>query len=243
MTAPRRHLSRGAGVALGALLLVAVVALALPAALAPVPKRTPPVASATPVAFPSAEPSFDLQLPLTSTEVAAGHKITLKGAGARQVAYRITDAAPIVARLDFWGGPAIAKLVWSDEAQPLYSGGAPWAGDFLLNTDPGRREGLLVVDSTSSWQLTLTSTTDLPRRTGTVQGAGPAVVSLAGPGSGVVAALPRSGAFRVRVYSADGTLAGERAGAAASDGSVTIPAALPAIVAIEADGAWSLTAS
>ena len=156
--------SRAAGVAVAGLGLLAVAAVAGQAILSgPAPRPAPTRATAS-VAFPSAEPSFDLQLPLTTSEVGAGRPVTIQGSGPRQIAYRVADGASVVVRLDCRPCRGTLTYLSGDRPDPLYAGPAPWAGEHLLNTDPADRATLLRVDALGSWTISLTSSADPVRR-------------------------------------------------------------------------------
>lgn len=241
MTGRRAPLSRGAGVLIAVVALLGIVVLATRAVLAPMSTRTPPPSPAATTAFPSAEPSFDLQTPLTSTEVSDGHRVSIDGQGKRQVAYRIAGAGPVVARLDCSRCQGMGSFVWGDDPRPLFSGIAPYLGEHLLNVDPARRQGLLIVDAVGAWKLSLATVADLPVRKGRVAGSGPAVVSLGGPGAGVSASLAAApAATRVSLNGLDGRVLAERTGPAASRWEATLGGTLPALVVIETRGEWAI---
>ena len=148
--------SRGAAVLVAVAALGAVGLAGWLAASSTVPAA--PTASPRPsatVPFPSAEPSFDLQFPLTTTEVSAGHKVTITGTGPRQIAFRVTDESKVMARLDCSLCTGLLTFIAGDRSEPLFRGTAPYTGEHLVATD-GRREVLLRVDAVGRWTLTLT---------------------------------------------------------------------------------------
>lgn len=148
--------SRGAAATVAGVALLAVAALAGRAILAdPPPRAAPTRTSATP-AFPSAEPSFDLQLPLTTTEVATGRDVRIEASGPRQIAYRVADSSAVTVRLDCRLCRGTLTYLDGSRPAPLYVGPAPWSGEHVLNTDPADRRTLLRVDALGSWVITLT---------------------------------------------------------------------------------------
>nr|NLI50202.1 hypothetical protein [Propionibacterium sp.] len=149
--------SRGAAATVAGVALLAVAAVAGRAILdGPTPPPAPTRTTATP-AFPSGEPSFDLQLPLTTTEVAAGRPVRIEATGPRQIAYRVTDGSAVVVRLDCRLCRGTLTYLDGSRPAPLYVGPAPWSGEHLLNTDAADRRTLLRVDAVGSWVITFTS--------------------------------------------------------------------------------------
>jgi hypothetical protein len=150
------HWSRGAAVLVAMAALGAVALAGWLAASEPTTKPAP-TASARPsatVPFPSAEPSFDLQFPLTTTEVRAGNKVTITGNGPRQVAFRVADESRVTARLDCSLCTGLLTYVAGDRPEPLFRGMAPYTGEHEVAE--GSRQGLLRVDAVGRWTLTLT---------------------------------------------------------------------------------------
>lgn len=151
-----RSWSPGALLALAAALLLGVVVLSVRAVLAPVgPTATPsPPAIRTPtVAFPSAEPSFDLSKPLTVVEVGQGHPVSIDGRGPRQIAYRVVDGSAVKLHLDCSLCDSGATVI-ADDRRLLASTTAASVEE-VLNDLPSDPETLLIVDTIGRWRLTL----------------------------------------------------------------------------------------
>ena len=234
-----RAFSRGAGAAIAALALLAVAALAGQAILSgPEPRASPTRTTATP-AFPSAEPSFDLQLPLTTTEVAPGRRVMIEGTGPRQIAYRVADADPVVVALDCRLCQGPLTYLSGSAPRPFHAGPAPWSGEHLLNLDVADRRTLLRVDALGHWVITLTSLSALAPTRPPVTGTGARVLVLDAPGSGIVV-TGQDPATPVTVTARPlGAAATPPAGPATGSG-VTLLVALPAVVTVESDGPWAL---
>ncbi len=236
--------SRGAAAAVAGLGLLAVAALAGRAILTePAPRPTPTRAAAS-VAFPSAEPSFDVQLPLTTTEVAAGRRVSIEGSGPRQIAYRVADGHPVVARLDCRLCHGTLVYLSGGRPEPLAAGRAPWVGEHLLNTDPADRRTLLRVDAAGAWTLSLVSAADLSPARLPASGSGPRVLLVDAPGSAVevTATGEEAGPLRVTVLP-PADAAGAAPGvppAVATGQSLTLAVPRPALVAVEGAGPWTL---
>lgn len=241
-----RNLSRGAWVLFAALGLLLVVGLAIAAIqTTPTPPPVAPTAPGTPTPpFPSGEPGFDEERPLTVTAVSAGHPVSIDASGTRQIAYTVDDASMVAAHLDCRG--CTGMVVFGDAARsdPLLIEAAPVEAEHLLNTGDDRRT-LLLVRASGAWTLTLTSTADLPAalpQTGT----GPKVVALVGPGSGlsVKSIVPFVGPglpVHVRAYdAASRTLVGETTVEPGRTARLRI--ALPVVLEVATEGPWSLTA-
>jgi len=228
-----RDYTRGAAAGVAALGLLAVAAVAGQAILRPDAPAPAAPATARPtleVPFPTGEPSFDLQQPLTVTEVGPGRPVTLDGSGPRQVAFTVADApAPVVAALDCRLCTGLLTWVAGEFPEPLFAGTGPYAGERLVATG-GAGRALLRVEAVGRWRLRLTASADLDAAASAVSGEGARVVALAGPGTG--ADLRPAG--RLVAYAA---ASGARLGA--GDGRLDV--GLPALVEVDAPGPWTLT--
>lgn len=150
-----RSFSRAAAATLAGLVLLAIGIAGWRAATAtPVPPVFSTPAPRATVAFPSAEPSFDVQLPLTVTTVETGKTVTISGNGARQFGVRVTGGGALTVGLDCNLCDGSVRLISGDRTVPLLDGRAPLEGSGEV--DPGERgEALLRVDAVGRWTITL----------------------------------------------------------------------------------------
>jgi hypothetical protein len=150
-----RSFSRGAAVAVAGLALLAVAMIAWRAAtwVEPRAPRTPPTPTSSTPAYPSAEPSFNIQLPLTTTDVAVGRPVRITGTTPRQIAFTVSDSSVVTAHLDCSLCTGLVRYLADDSPTPLFSGVAPYEGDHVFT---GTR-GFLSLNATDRWTITLTA--------------------------------------------------------------------------------------
>lgn len=155
-----RRFSRGAGVAIAALALLAVAMIAWRVATWNGPQAPRPTSTllqssspATPP-YPSAEPSFNIQFPLTTTDVAVGRPVRITGTVPRQIAFTVADDAVVTAHLDCNLCTGLVRYAAGERPTPIFAGVAPYEGDYVF-TERGR--GFLTLNATDRWTITLTA--------------------------------------------------------------------------------------